>query len=84
MNANEEARSRIVAEEARETEWQDKGFLRDLFLGSFHLELVLPSPSVSLHGERSSPRSTSGSRRSSSPASIPSSSTRRGSTRPKS
>jgi alkylation response protein AidB-like acyl-CoA dehydrogenase len=39
-STSEEAKSRSVAEAARETEWQKEGFLRDLFLGSFRLELV--------------------------------------------
>ncbi len=36
--------SRKVAEESRETEWKGAGFLRDLFLGRFRLELVHPYP----------------------------------------
>jgi alkylation response protein AidB-like acyl-CoA dehydrogenase len=35
-----EARSRDVAEAARETEWKSASFLRDLFLGSLRLDLV--------------------------------------------
>ncbi|MGH7434873.1 MAG: acyl-CoA dehydrogenase family protein, partial [Polyangiaceae bacterium] len=44
MTATEEARSRQVAEAARETEWARKSFLRDLFLGSFRLDVVAPFP----------------------------------------
>ncbi len=44
---NEELRkSREVAELSRETEWQGAGFLRDLFLGKFRLELIHPYPDV--------------------------------------
>ena len=35
-------RSREVAEASRESEWQGAGFLRDLFLGQFRLNLSLP------------------------------------------
>ncbi len=41
---DEEPRSRQVAEEAREAEWQGAGFLRDLFLGDFRLDLIHPYP----------------------------------------
>jgi alkylation response protein AidB-like acyl-CoA dehydrogenase/CBS domain-containing protein len=44
MSSQAEARSRRVAEEARETEWRRASFLRELFLGSFHLEWVHPFP----------------------------------------
>ncbi|HEX7487805.1 MAG TPA: acyl-CoA dehydrogenase family protein [Anaeromyxobacteraceae bacterium] len=37
-------RSREVAEGSRETEWQGAGFLRDLFLGQFRLNLIHPYP----------------------------------------
>ncbi|HET6412234.1 MAG TPA: acyl-CoA dehydrogenase family protein [Anaeromyxobacter sp.] len=37
-------RSREVAEASRETEWQGAGFLRDLFLGRFRLELIRRYP----------------------------------------
>ena len=37
-------RSREVAEGSRETEWQGAGFLRDLFLGKFRLNLIHPYP----------------------------------------
>jgi alkylation response protein AidB-like acyl-CoA dehydrogenase len=36
--------SRQVAEESRETLWQGAGFLRDLFLGRFRVELIHPYP----------------------------------------
>jgi alkylation response protein AidB-like acyl-CoA dehydrogenase len=38
------ARSREVAEAAREVEWQGAGFLRDLFLGRLRMELIHPYP----------------------------------------
>jgi alkylation response protein AidB-like acyl-CoA dehydrogenase len=41
-----EAESRQVAEQARQTEWEGKGFLRDLFLGKFQLNLVHPFPLI--------------------------------------
>jgi hypothetical protein len=39
-----EARSRSVAEAARESEWRCHSFLRDLFLGSLRLDLVFAYP----------------------------------------
>jgi alkylation response protein AidB-like acyl-CoA dehydrogenase len=42
MSAQAEARSRQVAEAARETEWKKRSFLRELFLGKLHLEWVHP------------------------------------------
>jgi alkylation response protein AidB-like acyl-CoA dehydrogenase len=42
--SDDEARSREVAEAARETKWQQASFLRDLFLGHFRADLVLPYP----------------------------------------
>src|SRR4029453_7807487 len=39
-----EQESRQIAEEARETEWAGRGFLRELFLGQFSLDLVHPFP----------------------------------------
>ena len=39
-----EAESREVAEQARQVEWDGKGFLRDLFLGKLQLELIHPFP----------------------------------------
>jgi alkylation response protein AidB-like acyl-CoA dehydrogenase len=41
---NEVLHSREVAEAARESEWQGAGFLRDLFLGTFRLDLIHPFP----------------------------------------
>jgi alkylation response protein AidB-like acyl-CoA dehydrogenase len=45
-----EAESREVAEQARQAEWEGKGFLRDLFLGRLRLELIHPFPLA--RGER--------------------------------
>src|SRR5579862_2111668 len=42
-----EQESRQVAEESRETEWAGRGFLRELFLGQFSLDLVHPFPQAS-------------------------------------
>ena len=39
-----EAESRRVAEEARESEWKQPSFLKELFAGSFHLGLIHPFP----------------------------------------
>ncbi|PWU23278.1 MAG: acyl-CoA dehydrogenase, partial [Candidatus Rokuibacteriota bacterium] len=39
-----EAESREVAEQARQVEWEGKGFLRDLFLGKLQLALIHPFP----------------------------------------
>jgi len=39
-----EQESRQVAEESREQEWAGRGFVRELFLGKFDLELVHPFP----------------------------------------
>ncbi|MGO9838802.1 MAG: acyl-CoA dehydrogenase family protein [Polyangiaceae bacterium] len=44
MPDTDEQTSRHVAEAARETDWKDAAFLRDLFLGSFRLDLVHPYP----------------------------------------
>jgi hypothetical protein len=46
------AHSREVAEAARESDWQGKGFLRDLFLGRFHFGLIHPYPLQELVAER--------------------------------
>jgi alkylation response protein AidB-like acyl-CoA dehydrogenase len=44
-NVNDDvARSREVAEAARESEWQGAGFLRELFLGKLDLDLIHPYP----------------------------------------
>jgi alkylation response protein AidB-like acyl-CoA dehydrogenase len=42
--ASTEAESREVAEQARQAEWEGKGFLRDLFLGKLQLALIHPFP----------------------------------------
>ena len=48
-----EAEARRVAEGAREEEWGDHTFVRDLFLGDFRLGLVHPYPDPDEHiGER--------------------------------
>jgi hypothetical protein len=39
-----EQESRQIAEQARQTEWEGRGFLRDLFLGNFQLGLIHPFP----------------------------------------
>src|SRR5574341_1216519 len=39
-----EKEAREVAESARETEWKQPSFLRDLFLGHFHLHIIHPQP----------------------------------------
>src|SRR5688500_5800321 len=39
-----EQESRQVAEQARQTEWEGKGFVRDLFLGKFGVDLIYPFP----------------------------------------
>jgi len=49
MNTNQppvssEEESRRVAEESREQEWKGRGFLRELFLGQFNIDLVHPFP----------------------------------------
>ncbi len=41
-----EEESRQVAEESREQEWQGRGFVRDLFLGEFSVDLVHPFPAA--------------------------------------
>ncbi|HVR30559.1 MAG TPA: acyl-CoA dehydrogenase family protein [Thermoanaerobaculia bacterium] len=43
-----EAESRKVAEESRETEWKQPSFMREMFLGSFRLDLIHPYPSPRL------------------------------------
>jgi hypothetical protein len=39
-----EEESRQIAEQARQQEWEGRGFLRDLFLGNFQLDLIHPFP----------------------------------------
>src|SRR5262245_36881228 len=42
-----EMEARRVAEEAREAEWREPSFLKELFLGNFHLHLIHPFPDPS-------------------------------------
>jgi alkylation response protein AidB-like acyl-CoA dehydrogenase len=42
-----EIEARRVAEEAREAEWREPSFLKELFLGNFHLRLIHPFPDTS-------------------------------------
>ena len=44
--AASEVEARRVAEEAREAEWRSPSFLKELFLGSFRLDLVHPFPGI--------------------------------------
>jgi alkylation response protein AidB-like acyl-CoA dehydrogenase len=46
--ADEERRSREVAEASRETGWAGAGFLRDLFLGRLRVDLIEPYPRLEL------------------------------------
>jgi len=39
-----ELESRKVAEASRQTEWESPGFIRELFLGNFRLDLIHPYP----------------------------------------
>lgn len=48
MPSEAQARSRQVAEAARETEWRKTSFLRELFLGRLHIEWVHPFPTTGL------------------------------------
>jgi alkylation response protein AidB-like acyl-CoA dehydrogenase len=41
-----EEESRRVAEESRESQWENPGFLRDLFMGKLRLDLVYPFPEL--------------------------------------
>ena len=43
-SAASEMEARRVAEEAREAEWREPSFLKELFLGNFRLDLVHPFP----------------------------------------
>lgn len=43
-NISSEAQARQVAEEAREAEWREASFLKEVFLGNFRLPLVHPFP----------------------------------------
>ncbi len=42
-----ELEARRVAEEAREAEWREPSFLKELYLGSFRLDLIHPFPGTS-------------------------------------
>jgi len=42
-----EIEARRVAEEAREAEWREPSFLKELYLGNFHLHLIHPFPDPS-------------------------------------
>src|SRR5256885_7582196 len=42
--AASEKEARDVAEAARETEWENPSFVRELFLGRFRLDLIHPHP----------------------------------------
>ncbi len=44
QSVDSEAESRHVAEQARQSEWEGKGFLRDLFLGKFRFDTIYPFP----------------------------------------
>ncbi|HEY8370895.1 MAG TPA: acyl-CoA dehydrogenase family protein [Thermodesulfobacteriota bacterium] len=44
MHVTSEEESRQVAEQARQSEWEGRGFLRDLFLGRFDVGLIHPFP----------------------------------------
>ncbi len=43
-NIATESEAREVAESARESGWEQPSFVRDLFMGRFHLELIHPHP----------------------------------------
>ena len=45
-SSSAERESRRVAEEAREREWRLPSFGKELFLGSFRLDLIHPQPPV--------------------------------------
>ena len=44
MTTTTEQESRQIAEQARETEWEGRTFLRELFLGNLLLPLIHPFP----------------------------------------
>src|SRR5262245_18496008 len=44
VHMTSEEESRQIAEQARQQTWEGRGFLRDLFLGNFQLDLVHPFP----------------------------------------
>ena len=45
-----EREARAVAEAARETEWAEPSFVRELFLGRFRLDLIHPHPAAGSRG----------------------------------
>jgi alkylation response protein AidB-like acyl-CoA dehydrogenase len=51
-NGPSEQESREVAEAARETEWTNPSFVRELFLGRFRLDLIHPYPEQSAEDRR--------------------------------
>jgi alkylation response protein AidB-like acyl-CoA dehydrogenase len=48
MATTSEQESREVAEAARETEWADKGFMREIFLGNLRVDWIHPFPETAL------------------------------------
>ena len=44
LHRTSEVESRQIAEQARQKEWEGRGFVRDLFLGNFQLDLIHPFP----------------------------------------
>lgn len=46
IHVTSEEESRRVAEQARQSEWEGRGFLRDLFLGRFDMGLIHPFPTL--------------------------------------
>jgi len=58
-----EQESREVAEQARQTEWEGRAFIRELYLGSLPLDLVHPFPTEDAErppDERDRPGDTDG------------------------
>jgi alkylation response protein AidB-like acyl-CoA dehydrogenase len=53
MDTHSETESRAVAEQARETSWRGRGFLREMFLGSFRYDWLeaMKAPSISPDAE---------------------------------
>src|SRR5262245_34937822 len=43
-----EDESRQVAEGARQTEWNSRGFLKEIFLGDFHFDWIEPFPATEI------------------------------------
>jgi alkylation response protein AidB-like acyl-CoA dehydrogenase len=50
MTSTAEQASREAAEAARETQWRERSFLRDIFLGKFRFDLVRAHPASMLDG----------------------------------